>query len=184
MRTSILGLLLLASCATETAIQRESREAFESYIQAAVEGDPVKTFTLLSDTFKSEWVFQRLEVGDGPARRWRGELQGQARTDLDLWWEYCKKHRENRPRADRLPVSVLAHPSLPALWNEYFQADRNAYRVRFSGMQVMEVYPGDGGVTLTARNGEGRTEMFGLIAETEGWKIDNHKPPKGAPAPR
>jgi hypothetical protein len=46
-----------------------------------------------------------------------------------------------------------------------------------SRLQIAQVYGDDSGVTVAVRNGVGATELYGMIYERDGWKIDAHRQP-------
>jgi len=180
--SAVLLLTLVASCgggdASGTlgeARTKSAREAFETWVRAAVEGNAEKTFAMLSDGNKSGWLFDRLEEGDVPARRWRSELTGTARTELDLWWGVARNRDSGRD--EPLPSSVLMHPSLAQLFKEYFVRTQEGIRVQMSRVQIAQIYGDDSGVTVAVRNGVGATELYGMIYERDGWKIDAHRQP-------
>ena len=141
-----LGVLLLWSLAScggaekssemDAARSKSARDAFETWVKAAVGGDSAMTFAMLSDGNKSGWLYERLEEGDVSARRWRGELTGTARTELDLWWGVAKQRSSGRD--EPLPASVLLHPSLAQLFVEYFVRTESGIRVQMSRLQVAQ----------------------------------------------
>jgi hypothetical protein len=181
-KLAVLLLWSLASCGgpeksseMDAARSKSARDAFENWVRAAVGGDSTKTFDMLSDGNKSGWIYDRLEEGDPSARRWRGELTGTARTELDLWWGVAKQRSSGRD--EPLPSSVLLHPSLAQLFAEYFVRTETGIRVQMSRLQISQIYGDDSGVTVAVRNGVGATELYGMIYERDGWKIDAHRQP-------
>ena len=114
-------LLLVASCASEPKNTDIARKAFEDWAKAAVAGDAEKTFSMLSDSNLADWLFNRLEENDPLARRWRGELTGRPRTDLDLWWGMSRKRGNGR--AEPLASTVLTKaPQIVSSLQEFTQA--------------------------------------------------------------
>lgn len=182
-KIAALLLALLASCGGDDLISDESptkrsdsaRAAFENWVRAAVAGDAIRTFAMLSDGNKSGWLYDRLDEGDGSARRWRSELKGTARTDLDLWLGVAK--RRGGGRDEPLPSSVLMDRSLQDLFVEFFVRTQEGIRVQMSRLQIAQVYGDDSGVTVAVRNGVGATELYGMVYERDGWKIDAHRQP-------
>jgi hypothetical protein len=166
-------LLLTASCASEPTKQVDlARKQFEEWRSAAVAGDAEKTLAALSDAKKSEWLFELLEENDPRANRWRGELTGGPRTDLDLWWGVAHRTRSGR---EPLSAAVLYHPSFAALFREYFTLTASEIRRQMAKLEIIRVYGDDTGVTINVRQGAGaRSEMYGLIYERDGWKIDTY----------
>jgi len=169
-----------ASCTPETNKAKAStgaREMFENWVRACVDGDVAKVFAGMSDGYKSGWIFDRLGESDTAARRWRGDLAGQARTDLDLWLGVAKKREDGREES--LPTSVLDHPSFAALFRELFMRDYNGggIRAQMSRLQIAQVYGDDSGVTVAVKNGVNSTELYGLVFERDGWKVDAHRQP-------
>ncbi|HLY74153.1 MAG TPA: hypothetical protein VKU80_08550 [Planctomycetota bacterium] len=175
----ILGTLAV-SCASETDATKSSntaRETFEKWVRACVDGDALKVFRGMSDGYKSGWLYDRLGESDSAARRWRGDLTGQARTDLDLWLGVAKKHEDGRE--EPLPSSVLEHPTLAALFRELFKRDYESGGIptQMSRLQIAKVYGDDSGVTVAVKNGVGSTELYGMVFERDGWKVDAHRQP-------
>ncbi len=173
MRRLLAALAFLASCSSLTARQEEIREAFEAWRDGAAAGDAERTFRGMSAGLKSEWAFQRLAAGDSLALDWRARLTGTARTDLDLWLEHQKKYRKGR--ALPLPATVLEDPSFGRMWADCFRRDLQAVKFQFAGLAVTSVYTDDNGATVVARNVLGRSEMYSMALEPDGWKVDGHR---------
>jgi hypothetical protein len=169
-------LLVAAGCASPEPKQTEvARRTFEDWTKAAAAGDAEKTLAMFSDAKKSEWLFDLLEENDAIARRWRGELTGAARTDLDLWWGIS--HRNGNGR-EPLRASVLTHPSFIQMFREYFTRTAGAIKTQLSKLEVTNVYGDDTGITVAVRGGPGApTELYGLVYERDGWKIDTYRQP-------
>ena len=175
----VLGTLV-ASCSSDPGapkVLNGAREAFEDWVRACVDGDSNKVFRGMSDGYKSGWLFDRLEELDPETRRWRGDLTGPARTDLDLWLGMAKKHGDGREES--LPATVLDHPTFGMLFRELFMRDYSGggIRTQMSRIQISNVYGDDSGVTVTVKNGVKTTELYGLIFEHGAWKIDGHRQP-------
>jgi hypothetical protein len=172
--------LLATGCATPESKQTDvARKTFQDWAKAAAAGDADKTLAMFTDAKKSEWLFERLEEGDPLASRWRGELTGPVRTDLDLWWGIAHKTRNGR---DPLRATVLAHPTFLQLWREYFMQSAAAIKMQLSKLEVTSVYGDDSGITVAVKCGAGApTELYGLVYERDGWKIDTYRQPLSAP---
>ena len=171
----ILGSLA-PSCGPGTLDRAaNARDMFEDWVRACVAGDAPKVFHGMSDGYKSGWLYDRLNEADSTTRRWRGELSGPARTDLDLWLGVAKK--DDTGRESPLPSSVLDHPSLSALFKELFMKDYGGIKMQMSRVSIAQVYADDSGVTVAVKNGLNATELYGLIYERDGWKIDAHRQP-------
>ncbi len=182
-----MGLLLaLPSCSPAEPTQVETaRAAFQDWMKALAEADSARTFRMMSDANKSQWLYERLEENDPPARRWRGDMSERgkadpkaaiARTDLDLWW--AQAHKNGNGRDEPLPETVLEDPTFVVLWNEYIKKNANALKFRMSRVQIGQIYADDSGVTVAARTGT-KTELWGLVYERDGWKVDNYREPQG-----
>jgi len=176
VRRFIAVLLLAAGCASQEPKQTEvARKMFEEWARAAATGDAEKTLSMFSDAKKSEWLFERLEENDALARRWRGELTGGPRTDLDLWWGLSHKKGSGR---DPVAATVLGHPTFIQLFREYFMRTVTAIKNQFSRLEVTNIYGDDTGITVAVKCGAGApTEMYGLVYERDGWKIDSYRQP-------
>ena len=177
MRRFSAVILLLASCsATEKKDIETVRQQFESWVKSAAAGDADKTLAMFSDAKKSEWLYDRLEENDPFARRWRGDLTGPARTDLDLWWGIA--HTNRNGRTEPLRPSVLDHPTFRNLFKEYFVQTSGAIKAQFSKLEISNVYGDDTGITVAVKCGLGApTELYGLVFEHDGWKIDSYRQP-------
>ncbi|HZE96494.1 MAG TPA: hypothetical protein VE981_05680 [Planctomycetota bacterium] len=173
-----LLLLVLAapSCSTETVDAKvQAQKAFEDWVHTCIDGESMKVFHSLSDGYKSGWLFDRFREGDTTFKRWRAELSGTARTDLDLWLGVAKMHDDGR--TEGLPSDVLLHPSFTQLFSEYFIRTHDGIKVQMSRYQIAKVYGDNSGVTIVVKNGLSSTEMYGLIYERDGWKIDAYRQP-------
>lgn len=179
MKKLVLLVVFAASCAADPpTASREAREAFEEWIRAGIDGNADKSFAMMSSAMKAEWLYARLEEGDPLARRWRGEMKGGARTDLDLWWGLT--HKTQNGRSEPLSASVLSHPSTVKLFKEYFAQTAGAIRNQFSRLQIANIYSDDTGVTISVNFGQGSmTQLYGLVVEGDGWKIDSYAQPRG-----
>jgi hypothetical protein len=174
---SALLLVLAASCSTpEVKPTDNARKSFDAWAQAARSGDAEKTLAGFSDAKKSEWLYQLLEDNDPIARRWRGELTGTPRTQLDLWWGVS--HKRGNGRDEILNAGVLYHPSFAKMFREYFMQTANSIRDQFSRLEIAQVYGDDSGITVAVKCVAGApTELYGLVYERDGWKIDTYRQP-------
>lgn len=178
MKKFAVVLALAASCSSEPAQQpgtELARKAFEEWVRNAVAGDADKVFATFSDPYKSNWLFERLQASDALARRWRGDLTGRPRTELDLWLGIAKK--KGNGREEGLPESVLRDAGLAQLFRGYFAQESGMIRTQLSRIVISQVFADDSGVTVAIKNGQGSTELYGLINQADGWKIDNYRPP-------
>ena len=178
-------LLLAASCSSEPARNADTeqvRKAFETWVSWAVAGDGEKVFSGFSDAYKSNWLYERMEAGDQQARRWRGDLTGRARTELDLWFGVAKKRGNGREEG--LPASVLQEPSLALLFKTYFALEAGYVRSQLSRITISQVFADASGVTVAIKNGQNTTELYGMVNAPDGWKIDNYRQPLNSGALR
>lgn len=176
-KLAMLLFLLPASCGSDVKDPTvAATQAFQDWVKAFVDGKGDLVFNGMSDGLKSGWVFDRLAESDPAARRWRGELTGIPRTELDLWLGLAKKRNDGRK--DNLPPSVLTHPSLAELFKTYF-VNESGLRMQMSRLSIGQAFADDTGVTIAVKNGQGSTELYGLIVENGGWKVDAHREPLG-----
>ena len=171
----ILGALGMSCGPTKVDTAVQARGTFEDWVRACVAGQPIKVFAGMSDGYKSGWLYERLSESDTTTRRWRADLTGQARTDLDLWYGVAKKRDSGRE--EPLPTSVLIHPTLTALFSELFMRDYSGVQLQMSRLQIAKVYTDDTGVTVAVKNGLSTTELYGMVYERDGWKVDAHRQP-------
>ena len=169
---------LLGSCATPAPKAEEAAlEVFKQWVKDTVEGNAEASFAGLAPTFQSEWLYLRAADNDGVFRDWRGALTGKARTELDIWIDFCKRTRAKSGRAEEAPPSVLQHPLLQVLWKTYFAAEARAVAFQLSRLEVLKAYADDSGVTIAVRSLSQGTELYGMAMTAGGWKIDNHRQP-------
>jgi hypothetical protein len=168
-----LAVLLSASCAGEGTMQENVREAFEEWRAALLAGDAEKTYEMMSEGLKAGWLFERLTSEDRESVEFRRALTGAPRTDLDLWLEYNRKNPSQR--AAVLPPSVSAHPNLRELYRRYFMQELASVRQQFSGLRVAEVYADQTGASIAVKTPDGTTDLFQMVSEGAGWKIDLHR---------
>lgn len=169
---------LLASCASTGPKPAEAAlETFKQWVKDTVEGKADASFAGLALTFQSEWLYLRAADNDGIFRDWRGGLTGTPRTELDIWIDFCKRTRAKTGRAEEAPASVLRHPSLRVLWKAYFTAEAGAVSFQLSRLEIIKAYADDSGVTIAVRSAAQRTELYGLVMTSGGWKIDNYRQP-------
>lgn len=150
-----------------------AQEAFEEWLDSLIRGDGDAAWAGLSDGNRSQWIFDRLRDGDVPAHDWRKAWTGEARTQLDLWYFY---HRDRTdPRVRTLPSGVLEAPATRALWARYFNDSLPEVKRQMTKLEITQVYAEGGGASVTARNLFGKTEMYQLVFERGGWKVDHHR---------
>ncbi len=169
---------LLASCASTGPKPEEAAlETFKQWVRDTVAGNAEASFAGLAPAYQSEWLYLRAADNDGVYRDWRGALTGTARTELDIWYEFCKRTRAKSGRAEEAPASVLRHPSLQGLWKTYFAAEAKAVAFQLSRLEIIKAYADESGVTIAVRSAAQRTELYGLALTGGGWKIDNYRQP-------
>jgi hypothetical protein len=173
--------ITLAACEDlppeRTVGQHQVEDAFNTWLDALVAGDAVTSFRMLSDGNKSQWLFDLLKGEDRAAHAWRLKLEGKPRTDVDLWYTYFKDKPNDR--VERLSTSVLDSPAVLALWKETFDGQKEGIRQEMSRMKVTDVFADGAAATVTVVNAIGKPEMFQLIIERGGWKVDHHKQGSG-----
>lgn len=179
MRTAGAAALLLALAACEdlppeaTPEEMRVEDAFHAWLDALAAGDAATSWRLLSEGNRSQWLFDLLQAEDRTAHAWRLKLQGQTRTDVDLWYSFHKDRKIDR--VARLPTSLLDDPSVYAVWKTTFDAQRENIRQEMSKIKVTKVYTDGSNATVTVLNAVSKPEMFQLVIERGGWKIDHHK---------
>jgi hypothetical protein len=166
--------------ASHESVRQEALQAFDEWRRAAAEGRAEETFLRISERLKSQWVFARLQEGDPLIRAWRGALVGAARTDLDLWWEHCRKYPQER--VEILPETVLREPSLARLWKDYFAQQAAEVKFQMSRLEVVDAYVDPTGVSILVRNAFGRQEMYELVPEGGMWRVNHHRVGPGVTA--
>ena len=172
MKKICLAVVMTASCAS-SSMQDTARDAFEEWREALLAGDAEKTYEMMSEGLKAQWLFDRLTSEDFESIEFRRGMTGPARTDLDLWLEYNRKNQAQR--AVHLPVSVSTHRSLRELYRRYFMQELATVRLQFSNLRVAEVYADQTGASVAVKTPEGSTDLFQLVTEGAGWKIDLHR---------
>ena len=180
MRTAwaLIAVAALAGCedlpAERTPAEQQVEDAFQDWLDALIDGDATTSFRMLSDGNKSQWLFDLLKGEDRTAHAWRLKLEPQVRTDVDLWYNYFKDKKADR--VDRLPSTLLDTPGVFAVWKATFDGQRENIRLEMSRIKVTSIYTDGGGATVTILNAINKSEMYQMIIERGGWKIDHHKP--------
>jgi hypothetical protein len=175
-----LGILAcLASAACEdlppdrTFETAEVRLAFEGWTRTIQKGDAPAVFAGMSLAFRSQWLFDLLKGGEARAHAWRRSLTGEARTGVDLWYNFHKD--KDVPRVPTLDGALLNSPAVVAVWRDIFAESADEMKRQMSKLQISEVYQDGGGVTVLVKNVVGETEMYEMVAEGGGWKINHHR---------
>lgn len=181
------SLLVLAACVTErvpeekaplTEDQQRQREdaraSFEAWKGALSDGDAEVGFVMMTDAYKSEWLYGLLQGNTEEALEWKRSLKGRSRDELDLWFYFCKKHQDRLPRIEPLPPSVLSQPSLLDLWKRVFAEQKTVVKVQMSGARVDDVAWDPAGVIVRVLNLRDRPELYSMIFERGMWKVDGH----------
>lgn len=180
MKRFAAALTAVALCACDalpperTPDQTVVEDAFMDWVDALVVGNATAAYLGLSELNKSQWLFDLLRGEDRGAHDWRLKLDAQTRTDVDLWYNYFKDKAADL-RVQKLGSSVLDSPEILALWRRTFDGQKESIRLQMSKVQVTEVYTDGAAASLTVRNILGKTEIYELIFERGGWKINHHR---------
>jgi hypothetical protein len=174
---AIVLALGLAAC-EELPPERDSKQiqvedAFLAWVNHLIKGNADAAYRGLSESYKSQWLFTLLRREDRAAHAWRLKLEGRARTDVDLWWSYFRD--KNDGRVEKLSTALLDSPGVLELWRNSFEEDKEAVKLQMSRLQIAEVFADPAGASIVVRNIEGKTEMYQLIVERGGWKVDHHR---------
>lgn len=179
MRYAIIALAAGLAACEELPPERDHsqiqvEDAFMAYVNHLVKGNADAAFRGLSESNKSQWIFERLRAEDRAAHQWRLKLEGRTRTDVDLWYNYFKGKNDGL-RVDKLATSVLDSPGVLDLWRGTFEEEKENLKIQMSRLQIAEVFTDGAGASVIVRNLEGKTEMYQMIVERGGWKVDHHK---------
>jgi len=182
VRKCVAILALLAACESfpdENQMQQEdAQQAFEHWMDLLVAGKMAEAVQMMTQSYISQWIFDRLEDGEPAALDWRTRLKGNARTDVDLWQGEARK-TSSTGRVPTLPRTVLADPSLKALLVAYLKDAALEIRYEFMKVKVVKVSADHLGVSVLVHNSRGDPEMYSLVVEGATWKLDHHRQ-KGA----
>lgn len=148
-------------------------DSFVAWVNHLRAGNADASFRGLSDANKSQWLFELLRREDPVAHQWRLKLEGRARTDVDLWLNYFKDKNDGRP--EKLSAELLDSPGVLAVWRATFEDQKDAVKTQMSNLRVLDVYTDDAAASVIVRNVVGQTEMYQLVFERGGWKVDHHR---------
>ena len=178
MRRFAVLFALLASCEgfpdQNEMLQDDAKEAFEHWRSLLVAGKMPEALQMMTQSYKSQWVHDRLEDGEPSALEWRVKLKGNARTDLDLWQSEAVKD-DPKGRVPTLPRTVLADPSFNALLVGYLKEAALELRYEFSKVKVVKVSADNVGVSVLIHNSRGEPEMYSMVVEGGTWRLDHHR---------
>jgi hypothetical protein len=178
---ALAAFAVLAGCEDlppeRTPEAQQVEDAFRDWLDALIDGDAATAFRMLTDGNKSQWLFDLLKAEDRAAHAWRLKLEDKVRTDVDLWYNYFKDRKADR--VNPLPTPLLDSPGVFAVWKETFDSQRENIRLEMSRVKVTSVYADGGGATVTVLNAINKSEMYQMIIERGGWRIDHHKPGTG-----
>jgi len=177
VRIACVGLAVaLVACEEfppeRTAAQIGVEDAFLTWVDHLTKGDADAAYRGLSEQNKSQWVFRLLKAEDRAAHAWRLKLEGRTRTDVDLWLNYFKD--KTNVRVEKLPSSLLDDPGLLEVWRTTFESQKDIIRIQMSKIQISEVFAEPAVASITVRNIEGKIEMYEMVFERAGWKINHH----------
>ena len=181
MKKLVVLVAFLASCEPFSDQRNdmqpeEARAAFDHWRDLMIAGKMAESLQMMTWSYKSQWIFDRLKEGDFAALSWKTRLQGNARTDLDLWYpEAAKAASESRGRVQTLPRAVIADGSLTALLAGYLQDAALDIRYEFRKVEVVKVTSDEMGISVLVHNSRGEPEMYAMIFEGGIWKLDHHK---------
>lgn len=178
MRKSVALFALLAACEgypDQNEMQQEDAQAsFEHWLDLLVAGKMAEAVQMMTQSYKSQWTYDRLAEGDPAALEWRTKLKGNARTDIDLWHGEAEKATA-KGRVPTLPRTVLADPSLNALLVGYLKDAALEVRYEFTRVKIVKVSADELGVSILVHSSRGEPEMYQLVIEGGMWKLDHHK---------
>lgn len=179
MKTAWAAALAVALAACEELPEdTDSRklvieDAFMAWVNHLVKGNGDAAFRGLSEANKSQWLFDLLRREDRAAHAWRTQLQGRTRTDIDLWLNYFKD--KSGARVEKLPTELLDSEGVLNVWRQTFEEQKDAVKVQMARIRVLEIYMDDAAASVIIRNVVGKTEMYQLVFERGGWKVDHHR---------
>ncbi|HEX7900439.1 MAG TPA: hypothetical protein VF950_21905 [Planctomycetota bacterium] len=178
MRIACVGLALaLVACEElppeRTPEQIRVEDAFMAWVNHLAKGNADAAYRGLSEQNKSQWMFDLLRAEDRAAHAWRLTLEGRTRTDVDLWLNYFKDKRDGR--VEKLPTALLDDPGVLNVWRSTFEAQKEIIRIQMSRLTISEVFAEAAAASIIVRNIEGKSEMYQMIFERNGWKVDHHR---------
>ena len=178
MKKLVATLALLASCepfTQENDMEGDARESFEHWRDMVVTGKMAESAQMLTWSYKSQWLFDLLKAGDYAALSWKAKLQGNTRTDLDLWFPEAEKDYQGaRGRVPTVPRTVAAEPSLTPLFVAILQEAAVEIRYELKKVQIVRVASDERGVSVLIHNSHGEPEMYAMVIEGGTWKLDHH----------
>lgn len=178
MRKLVALVALLASC--EPFEQRndmqeeDARDAFRHWQDLIIAGKMAESVQMMTWSYKSQWLYDRLTEGDPLALQWRVKLQGNARTDLDLWIPQAATNT-SLGRVRTLPPTVQADATLDPLFIRYLEDAALDLRYEFRKVEIVSVSVDRRGVSVQVRNSRGEPEMYAMVIDGGRWKLDHHR---------
>jgi hypothetical protein len=178
VRIACVGLAVALVACEELPPERSPEQirvedAFIGWVTHLVKGNAEAAYRGLSEQNKSQWLFDLLRGEDRSAHAWRLKLEGRTRTDVDLWLNYFKDKRDGR--VEKLPTSLLDDPGVLDVWRVTFESQKDVIRLQMSRLQISEIFTDAAAASIIVRNLEGKTEMYQMVFERNGWKIDHHR---------
>ena len=178
MRIACVGLAVALVACEELPPERSPEQirvedAFMAWVNHLVKGNSDAAYRGLSEQNKSQWLFALLRGEDRAAHAWRLKLEGRTRTDVDLWLNYFKDKRDGR--VEKLPTSLLDDPGVLDVWRTTFESQKEVIRIQMSRLQISEIFTDAAAASIIVRNIEGKTEMYQMVFERGGWKVDHHR---------
>jgi len=154
--------------------QRKIAEGFEKWNAATAAGDVEATYRGMTGAFKSNWMLLRLrDPNDMVTKAFVARLDADSRLLLDKWFEAHQKHLRERERPVRLPETILGSQWLFELYREHFSRSKVEMVAQAKARTITDVYVDGDGVTIVT-NTMGRSEMYMLSFEGDGWRVDGY----------
>lgn len=178
MRKFVALFALLVSCepfpVDNEMVVGDARDAFEYWRGLVVDGKMREVIQTMTVSYKSQWVYDLCSTGAPGTAEWRARMTGIARTDLDLW---LSKGGEDtsRGRVQDLPDTVIAEPTLQPLLVSMMEREKAAIASEFRRLQVVKVSADNHGVSILVHNQAGEPEMYEMVLEGGGWKVNGHQ---------
>ena len=175
-RFAAVFALLLVSCEPfpgENEMLGDARYSFEGWRGLVIDGKMTECVHMMTESYKSQWIFDLLTKGSHNALTWRSRMTGRERTDLDLWFPEAGKD-SSAGRVATLPPTVLAEPTLDPLLVSYLVAEKSEIGSQFRRLTVKLVSPDENGVSIQVVNHLGDPEMYEMVIENGMWKVNGH----------
>jgi hypothetical protein len=173
----VLTLSIIFGCTFSTREERLVEKTFKTWKDAIVKGDFNTVFNLMSNIYKSSWLFLVFsDLKSNMAKKWYVRLPENLVSDFDTWLKNYRANRELYSTRTCLPTSILGSKWLFNLLKEQFDLSKSLLKREFSTIKIISIACEAKEASIVVKSLDQQIQIYTAILEEGTWKIDGFIP--------